>query len=656
MENGKLPPSTRQAWHLLIALSLALSAIASGNAQTSGNDKGTPSKVTADKKASDQKAADQKAENERIAKERRASARSLLLSLASDARNFRDQSVRARSQARIADALWSVDAEQARNLFRKAWDAAEVGDKESRQRTQEDIRQQKARPGGGGVVWLAPPNLRGEVLRLAAKRDRALGEEFLEKLKESKQQDALEDSVSDKNSPLNTPEAIRQRLSLARQLLEGGDVARALQFADPVLGTVSTDALDFLSDLRGSDPLAADSRYATLVASAEANAQSDANTVSLLSSYLFTPHLFVTFSPDGGTSTSQMGRASGPPDVAPALRTSFLIAAAQILLRPLLPPEQDQTTSGRQGKYLVVKRLLPLFTQYAPRETAEVMRAQLDVLAALVPENARKRDDEWLNQGIGPEQKSEDREQSLLDRIEHAKTSEERDQLYLQLAILVAQKADFRARDLVDKIEESETRKSARGFIDMTLALQAIAQKDTEHALEISRIGELTHVQRVWVLTQAAKLLAKLPARTDREKSLALLDQAGEEVRRIDGSDPDRARGLLAIANAFLAIDPPRGWETTVEATKAANSAEGFTGEDGRLTIKLQSRGMNSIRTSSAEDFDVTGIFGALANENYERAVELARGFQGEAPRAVATIAIARAVLEQKPKALVDKK
>lgn len=630
----------------LITLSLVVAAITVVNAQSSGNDKGAPNKATSDKKASEQKA-----ENERIAKERRASARSLLLSLASDARNFRDQSVRARSQARIADALWSVDAEQARSLFRKAWEAAEVGDKEGQQRLQEDIRQQKARSGGGSV-WTSPPNLRGEVLRLAAKRDRALGEELLEKLKEERQQEGLDDSGRDRANPLITPEAIRQRLSLAEQLLQGGNVERAVQFADPVLGTVSTDALNFLSSLRDSDAAAADRRYAALVANAETNSQSDANTVSLLSSYLFTPHLFVTFAPDGGSSVAQMSSAIGPPNVAPELRAAFLLAAAQILLRPLPPPEQDQTSSGRQGKYLVIKWLLPVFDQYAPKETAAVLRGQLEVLATIVPEDIRQREDDSIRNGISADRKSEDREQSLQERIEHAKTSEERDQLYLQLAMQVAQKADFRAREFVDKIDDSEVRKQARGFIDMTLAMQALAKKETEHALEISRIGELTHVQRVWVLTQAAKLLAK----ADREKSLMLLDQAAEEARRIDGSDPDRARGLLAIANAFMANDPPRGWDTTLEATKAANSAEGFTGEDGRLTIKLQTKGMNSIRTNSAEDFDVTGIFGVLANEDYERAVELARGFQGEAPRAVATIAIARSVLEQKPKPAADKK
>ena|SRR5688500_2011765 len=58
---------------------------------------------------------------ERTAKERRAVAVSLLISLADDVRNFTDQRLRARTQARIADALWDADPEQGRTLFRKAW-------------------------------------------------------------------------------------------------------------------------------------------------------------------------------------------------------------------------------------------------------------------------------------------------------------------------------------------------------------------------------------------------------------------------------------------------------------------------------------------------------------------------------------------------------
>src|ERR1041385_541483 len=118
-------------------------------------------------------------------KERRARARSLLVALSTDARTFRDQTLRARSLARIADALWKVDAEQGRSMFRKAWEAAEVADQETDRKLQQEIEEQKSRNGGAFAISL-PPNLRREVLRLAARHDRALGEEFLEKLRTQK--------------------------------------------------------------------------------------------------------------------------------------------------------------------------------------------------------------------------------------------------------------------------------------------------------------------------------------------------------------------------------------------------------------------------------------------------------------------------------------
>jgi hypothetical protein len=51
---------------------------------------------------------------------------------------------------------------------------------------------------------------------------------------------------------------------------------------------------------------------------------------------------------------------------------------------------------------------------------------------------------------------------------------------------------------------------------------------------------------------------------------------------------------------------------------------------------------------NSAPEFDVAPIFEKMAGDNYERAVDLAGGFAREAPRAIATIAIAKAVLEEK--------
>jgi hypothetical protein len=65
-----------------------------------------------------------------LADARRTMASSLLTSLADEARSFRDLALRARVQARAADALWDTEPENARALFRRAWDSAQSADEE----------------------------------------------------------------------------------------------------------------------------------------------------------------------------------------------------------------------------------------------------------------------------------------------------------------------------------------------------------------------------------------------------------------------------------------------------------------------------------------------------------------------------------------------
>ena len=580
-------------------------------------------------------------EAERILRERRANAQSMLLSLAADAGRYTDQTLRARTQARIADVLWSADPERARALFRKAWESAEIVDQEGQRKLQEDIKQQQAK--GGSVAVTGPPNIRGEVLRLAARRDRALGEELLAKLKIEKEREATEIADKSRSNTFDSPEAMSQRLALARQLLNSDDVERALQFAAPALSNITRDGLDFLSYLREKDAAAADKVYASLLARAAGDLSSDANTVSLLSSYLFTPHTFVTFQ-GGGANTQSSRGATPPPDVSPALRSAFFRTAADILMRPLAPPGQDQTTAGPVGKYLMLKRLMPLFEQYAAKELIDPLRGQMDALAQAVPEEARQRDDDTLREGIRPPQSSDDREKALRDRIDRAKTSDERDNLYIQLARLYVENGDLKAREFIDKVEDTDLRKQARAFIDATLVNRAVDKKEIDNILELVRTGELTHLQKSWALQQAAKLLAK----SEREKSLTTIDEATLEARRIETSDADRPRALMGVSNALLLVERPRAWDSVYEAIKAANSAEGFTGEDGVIRTALRTKNMSSIRSSTAADFNVAGIFTELAKEDYERTVELVRGFEREAPRASATIAVARSVLEEK--------
>lgn len=584
-------------------------------------------------------------EEELRLRERRVKARALLVSLSSDARAFHDQMLRARSLARIADALWRVDAEQGRLLFRKAWEAAEVADLENDKKLQEEINRVKSITGGGYAIN-TPPNIRQEVLRLAARHERVLAEEFLEKYRAQKLE-AANSATSGKPNPNRLNEALSERIGVASQLLHIGETDRALELAEPALSQITMQTINFLSDVRDKNADVADKRYAALLNSAANNPQSDANTVSLLSSYIFTPHLLVTFTSGGGSSSSQNSQTITPAAVLPELRNAFYQVGGSILLRPLPAPGQpDQTSAGVEGKYLVIKRLLPFFEQGAPVETVEALRTHLNALNSVVSEDTRRRDDDWVNRGLKSEKPATDREQNLLDRIERAKSSVDRDRLYIELAFVTSNKGELKARDYVSKIEDSDVRKRLQAYIDPSLAIYYVEKKNSDQALEMARKGELSHIHRTWVLTKCASLLAK----TDRDKAMELIGEAEAEARRIEGSDPSLARGLIAVANAIKEIEPPRVWDATFDAVKAANSAEGFTGEDGELLLSFQSKGQSSARSSDVPEFDLDGIFRDLALKDYDRAVELARGFQGEGPRAVATIAIARAILEPKRK------
>src|SRR5215207_1198395 len=206
-------------------------------------------------------------ESDPIAEVRRVTAVSLVNTRADDARMFRDPLLRARVQARAADALWDTEHERAVLLFRRDWDEAESADAETDRKLEEE-KQRQVRERGFSSIQL-PPSIRTEVLRLAAKRDRALGEEFLLKMEEARRREA-ENAVTSNERPTNpaqndnrrdpteAPVAVAKRLRLAVQLLEDGDVERAIQFADPALGAVNIPALEFLSRLRVKNAKAAD--------------------------------------------------------------------------------------------------------------------------------------------------------------------------------------------------------------------------------------------------------------------------------------------------------------------------------------------------------------------------------------------------------------
>ena len=598
------------------------------------------SQTTLEKSKSTENKSDKTSE-EMLVAQRRSYAISQVMSLADEARRYTDKALRTHVLARAASTLWDADRETARGLFQRAWDAAEMADAEPQTpKAGENQRIMAA------VKRAMGHDQRSDVIRLAANRDRALGEEFLKKLTEANEREAT-DAKSDakKRSPYDDllgTEAVAKRLEVARGFLDEGQIDRALEFAGPALTEVNQSSIYFLSALRAKSPAAADERFAFLLARAEANPASDANTVSGLSCYAFTPGSYITYSADGSPSFGGMGGASvGPPDLPAALRQRFFQVAAGILGRPVPPQEEDYTTSGRAGKYMVIKRLLPLFTQFAP-DLAPVLYSQLASLAGDLPREVQNKDN-LLTWNLRTPPSPADALLTMQDKLDHAKSSWERDRIYMDTAIALSSSGDVRARDIAKSIDDSSLRDQTRHYVDFGLVQAAVSGKQTDEIIRLAKTGELVRIHRIWAYLQVARLLMN----SDRSRALSILDDAATEARRIDVSDPDRARALTAVATQLVTPASVHAWEILGEVVRAANSAETFNGEDTWISAQLWTREGPKIRGVKVEEMGLGVILRALAKVELERSIELAKSFKNEKPRAMAILTIADVALEK---------
>jgi hypothetical protein len=565
--------------------------------------------------------------------EKRQVAISLLTSMAIEARSYRDEGLRARVQARVADALWDQDKENSRSLFRRAWEAAETFE-----------TQAPAPPSSGSspgrISANRPPrqrtNLRTEILRLAARRDHALGEEFLAKLTATKKDEAGPANDSSNNSL--SPAEIAERLRLAREFLDADNVERALQFADPALTQVSMSAVEFLIALRDKNPAYGDLRFANLLSLAAADLTADANTVSLLTSYAFTPSIYLTVS-NTGIPSSMSYDPRPAPALAPALRSRFFKVASNILLRPFA--QLDQSSAGRAGTYFIATRLYPLFQQQAP-DLAPAISAQL---AALGPQasQATVKSSEWLNQGVG-EPAGDQIADELKDRLDRGQGADARDRAYAFAAMRAADAGDDRAQEFVDKIEDLNTRKGLRSFVNYNFITALLKKNKVDEAIQLARKSDLTHAQLAHLLTRAAAVVAK----TERSRGMEILGEALAEARRIDAGRPERAYALIALVAQFSANDKVRAWELVDETIKAANAVPDFTGENPNMQLMLQGKFSIQMSVAMASAADLPDSFVALAEDDFYQAINIGKNFSGEAPRALATLAIARSILQEK--------
>ena len=134
---------------------------------------------------------------------------------------------------------------------------------------------------------------------------------------------------------------------------------------------------------------------------------------------------------------------------------------------------------------------------------------------------------------------------------------------------------------------------------------------------------------------------------SDSRRALELLEEALNEARRIDADDTNRALLIIGVASQFLAADTVRSWEVGAEGIKAANASEEFSGEVNGLSVSLVTSSGLKVINLDTSSLNLSALLSSLGKQDLPRAADLAKSLKYEAPRALATLAVASAAIKK---------
>lgn len=592
---------------------------------------------------------------------RRAQAVNLLVETADNARAFKDLLYRARIQLLAADALWHSDEERARQLFRRAWEAATLSD-----RAEQRVAEEEAGifSSSGETTETAA---RDEVLSKAAARDAKMAEAFMREMLQEKDKTQEAPSQPTRRTPWREPSPFgMRRLALAYELIEKREYARAAQIAEPAIAEgVSGDAMEFILRLRAfigekSDPYGL---YRRLVQRTSTNPNTDANDLLLLSSFIVSPQLLMVVDEKGGLQFRPI--AYSPPlknlnQTDPVSGKYFYDLAVALLLRPQ-PPSRARTVNpvqDRIARYVITGRLIPFFERLGPEyaQYVPVMRSQLASLSSEIEAGRRDTLSAQFELTSMAGKNARDPLAPQLEQLARAGDRYERDRISLGLARRAARERLWdRAQRAAYGIEDGDMRRAALAFIavnqiaDISRAYRDDKEDDSESVARFVRRAEAPPFAAAWGLAQAAVIAAR--KKDSLNEVDALLTEAQSYAERADKDSRQRVAAYVVITNAAARVSTGRAWDFFAELVRAANSTPDYMGDETQLATSAnlsEGSDLSEELMIESDSFRVDTIFATMALIDFDKTVAQAQALTGEVPRAYARIAAARAALEKK--------
>jgi hypothetical protein len=465
----------------------------------------------------------------------------LLDNLAVEARTLEPEKERPLIIADLADAYWQIDKNQSKKLFNDAFDQALSLPKEHK-----------------------PGEITGNVLSIAARRDRALGLSLTKRLMESRE----------KERPSGA-----QALQVANNLL-ASDVGLAVDLAQAAASFgPSMDGTWFLFKVAEKDPAAAEKLYDVYLKQLFSIPNPELSSVLWLAGYPlgYGEAFGGSLDPDSFTGFGGMRIPGLSPHPAFA-RTYLQLAFASItdtLRRAASANDSERDVLNSLALYSA-SYLFPDVQRYLPNAegawSAIYRQAQTGTSAARqAAVESRLQAIMRMRANVAKYQSTDDylsaTAKEKLEQISKMPGGCKRDQAYAQVAFKLASSKKFsQAQQMADQIGNISLRDKVLQFINYDIADAAITSGNLVEAPALA--------EKVAAKSERALLFVKIAARShksgDKSGALDLLNRARVLVR--DPDEPElQASVLLAVAGVYVQFDPLEATVVMREAIKAVN-------------------------------------------------------------------------------------
>jgi hypothetical protein len=546
----------------------------------------------------------------------------LLAQLADQARQSGDLAFAVRAQSEAATLLWPYDCEQARAIYRRAFESlANVSS--TRQSTEPRLKETDRR------------QLRAELLNDIASRDSELAEEMARMIADVAEGFELECEASLTGCDDAGGVAVDGEPSLAATARRGDGERRellisvALQIVerDPhramALGQLSLAAgvsehlAQLLTLMRTVDARLADLLFSNAVDRLERSEQVALNDIHTLGSYLVT------------AANSQTKEA-----ISRGLVGRFLNLAYDRISKMRRGDMASSDAASVKADesaalYFIGRQLGDLFARYLPDRLSQLQRkiADLSYSSAAV-------------RVIDPAPARATAPTDIAREAREARDAGERDSLYARAAMAWLAKG-----------ETSEAQAAASKIADFEMRDRVLSQIARRHASAGQLEDAVAVARRIEDRLASAGMLVSLAsaalASKDRVRAAELLNEAEACAVKARPSI-ERAQVLLKIVSLFSAFDLVRGFEVMQAAVKTMNQIPAEReADDSRLP--LAGRGAGEFHSGELDEANFESTLAALGRADFDRALLLAQQLTAKEASVLAQLAVCRGGLASEP-------